>query len=110
MDATILLPILSGFGLLFWSDQIREEHPILSLAFQLMFIPLIFLSIHLGIIEATITYAADTELVKVLSEVSYYYGILMFLIGVYYFFIIITKIKEALLQKRQQKMEEKYGD
>jgi hypothetical protein len=110
MEATILLPIISGIGLLFWSDQVKEEHPILSLIFQLMFIPLVFLSVHLGVIEATLTYAADTQLVETLTEVSYYFGWLMFGIGVYYAFIIMGKAKDIVLQKRAEKHQRKYGD
>ena len=110
MDATILLPILSGIGLLFWSDQVKDEHPILSLIFQLMFIPLVFLSVHLGIIEASISYASDAELVETLSDISYYFGWLMFGIGAYYAFVIMGKAKDIVMQKRAEKRQRQYGD
>lgn len=110
MDATILIPILSGIGLLFWADQVKEEHPLLTLMFQLMYIPLIFISIHLGVAEATITYASNTELVKTLANTTTYLGYVMMIVGAYYVFQIIIKIKDIVLERRQAKHERRYGD
>lgn len=110
MDATILLPILSGIGLLFWADQVKEEHPILSLIFQLMFIPLVFLSVHLGVIEASITYASNAALVETLANVTYYFGWVMFGVGAYYAFIIMAKAYDIVMQRKEKKRERMYGD
>lgn len=110
MDAIVLIPLISGFGLLFWADMNKEEHPILCLMFQLMFIPLIFLTVKLGIAEATISYSSNADLVSTLADVTYYFGWLMFGIGAYYAFIIMGKAKDIVMQKRAERYNKKYGD
>jgi len=110
MDAIILIPLMSGFGLLFWADMVKEEHPILTLMLQFMFIPLIFLSVNLGVEEAAITYASNTALVATLADITYYFGWLMFGIGLYYAFVIMGKAKDVVMQKRAERYNKKYGD
>jgi hypothetical protein len=110
MNIIILLPVLAGFGLLYWAKCIEEEHEYLALAFQFMFLPLTFLAIHLAVVDATITYAADTELVTTLANMSYYLGWLLFIIGIYYSFVAMGKAYNLVLQKKQEKQEAKYND
>ncbi len=110
MDAIILLPIISGFGLLFWADMVKEEHPMLTLMLQFMFIPLTFLSVQLGVEQVAISYASDSAMVETLTNVSYYIGWLMFGIGAYYAFVIMGKARDIVIQKRSDKQDKMYGD
>jgi hypothetical protein len=110
MDAIVLMPIIAGIGLIFWSDSIKPEYPFMAFMLQLMFIPLIFLSVHLGIIEASITYASNSALVETLSNVAYYIGWLMWGIGIYFAFVIMGKAYDIVRQKKAEKNNRKYGD
>ena len=110
-DSLIILPIAIGFGLLYWSSLIDENHPILKLMLQFMFFPLIFLSIQLSVVSATLLYSADSTLVTNLSEFAYYTGWLMYAVGVYYMFAILKTLWDMFQTKKQQKDSETYeGD
>lgn len=110
MEAIVILPILAGIGLIFWSSIVKEEYPLLSLMLQFMFLPLILLSIHLAVIEATLVYAANTQLVTTLTSMVEYLGWLIFGVGGYFAFIILGKILEIVQQKKKDKEERKYND
>lgn len=109
MTMIILLPVIAGLGLLYWAESIKEEQEYLATAFRFMFLPLIFLSIHFAVIDATLTYASDSDLVALLGDMSYYLGWLMFIVGVYYCFIAMAKAYDIVLQKRAEK-QERYDD
>jgi hypothetical protein len=108
MNIIILLPILSGFGLLYWATQLEEDYAILKLLFQLMFVPFCWLSIHFAVIDATITYASNTDLVSLLADVAYYLGWVAFIIGVAICFIIFKNLYNLIMQKRKSKKEARY--
>lgn len=110
MDAIVLIPLISGIGLIFWSSEVKDEHPLLALMLQLMFIPLTFLTIQLGIIETSISYASNTELVSTLSNISYYFGWLMYGVGAYYLFVVMGKVLDVVRQKKAEKDNKTYGD
>jgi hypothetical protein len=109
MDTIILVPILAAFGLLYWSSQLEDDdYAILKLLFQFFFIPLVWVSVHLAVIDVSINYASNTALVTLLTEFVYYLGWVVFIIGVYYAFIIFRNIYNMILQKREAKKEAKY--
>ena len=110
MDAIVLMPIIAGIGLIFWSDSIKPEYPFMAFMLQLMFIPLIFITVQLGIIEASITYASNIELVETLADISYYIGWLMYGIGAYYLFVVMGKALDVVRQRKAERDNEKYGD
>lgn len=103
------LPLVAGLGLLYWSEQIKEDHPILTMAFRFMFIPLVWLSIHFAVIYVGLIYSANSELVIQLAQFSYYLGWLFFGIGVYYSFVVFGNIKDIIMQKKRDKEDAKYG-
>lgn len=109
LDTIILVPILAGIGLLYWSSLLEDDdYAILKLLFQLMYIPLVWLSIHLSIIDVSINYASNTDLVTTLSNIVYYLGWIVFIIGVYHAFIIFNNIRKIILQKKIERRESKY--
>jgi hypothetical protein len=109
MDAIVLLPILAGIGLLYWSDQIKEENDLLKNLFRLIFLIMILLSLNLAVIDAKLNYAADSELVSSLADMVWYTGWIIFIVGCYYFFKILGSIYAWYGFKKQEKENEKYG-
>jgi hypothetical protein len=104
-----LFPLAAGFGFLYWADQLDVEHDILKLFFQLLFLPLTFLSINFAVIYARLVWAADAELVSLLGISVTILGWIMFIIGAYLVYILFMRVKDVVLRKKQEKMEEKYG-
>lgn len=109
LSIIVLLPVLVGFGLLYWSSLLSEDYELLGMVFQLMFLPLSLLSIQFGIIDATIIYASDSVLVEQLGMFAYYLGWLIYGVGAFILMVIVLKVKDMLLAKRAAKQEEKYG-
>lgn len=105
----ILLPILAAFGFLYWSDQLDEEHAFLKLMFQLLFLPLILLSINFGVIYAGLVWSSDSQLVKLLADFSYYLGWIIFIVGAYIVLTLFKRIYDMILERKAQKREEKHG-
>lgn len=114
MDAIVLMPLVVGVGLLYWSSLISDDpengHPILRLMLQFMFFPLIFMSIQFGVIDATLLYASDTVLVEQLAMMAYYFGWLLFAVGAYYCFVVFKGIWDMIARRKKEKDDEKYGD
>jgi hypothetical protein len=109
MDSIIFIPLLAAFGFLYWASQLEDEdYAVLKLLFQFLFIPLIWLSIHFAIIDASINYASEPALVELLADVVYYLGWIVFIIGVYYAFIIFKNVRDIILTKRQERKDAKY--
>lgn len=109
MNIIILLPILSGFGFLYWASQLEDEdYSIIRLLFQLMFIPLMWISINFAAIDASITYASNTDLVSLLGDFVYYTGWIAFIVGAALSFIVLKRLYELIRQKKQSKENEKY--
>lgn len=104
-----LLPLLAGFGFLYWADQLDEEHQILKLIFQLFFIPLVFISINFALIDASMVYSSNPELVERLANLTFYLGWLFFGVGVYLCFLVVGRIYDFLSQRKREREEEKYG-
>jgi hypothetical protein len=103
----ILIPIACAFGFLYWASQLDDDS-ILKLLLQLMFIPLILISINLGVMYVRLDYADDAATIQALADFSYYLGWIIFIIGGYYAFWVMGKVKDFILQKREQKEAEKY--
>ena len=103
----IALPLLIGFGLLYWSSQLDEEN-ILILIFQGLFIPLSWLSIHFAVMFASINYALNPEIIELLANLSYYLGWLMFIFGIVYIFKIGQVIYQTVNGSVSNKQGEKY--
>jgi hypothetical protein len=110
MDSMILIPLITGVGFIFWANDLKEEHPFLALLLQLMFIPLVFLSIHLAVIQATILYSSNAQLVTTLTSMVEYLSWILFGIGAYYLFIAMGRAKDMVMKKRQDDYNKKYGD
>jgi hypothetical protein len=104
-----LLPVLVGFGLLYWGSLLSDDDWFLRLAFQLLFIPLCWLSINLGVINAKIVYASDIELVTAISSMAEYLGYLFLVVGVYYFFRTLGMVHDIIMQKKADKEDEMHG-
>ena len=102
------LPLLAGFGLLYWSSLLDDDEWFLKLAFRFMFIPVLFLSIDFAIIDARLLYGADSVLVVTLTEFAYYFGWLLFGVGVYYCFVALNKAYDIVQQKKADKESAKY--
>ena len=108
MEVIVLIPVLIGIGLFFWAEQVRDKHPILALLFQLMFIPLVYLTVDLAMTYVSVVYAANSEIVRVLGDVVYYLGWVIFIIGVYYCFVVMGKIYDIVRQRNNDKEAEMY--
>ena len=108
MDLIILLPVLTGFGLLYWADQLSEEYAVLRLMFQLMFLPLMWIGIHLAIVDIQLVYASNTELIKTLSELVSYLGWVFFIIGGFILYRLLMGVKDFMLKKKQEKEQDMY--
>lgn len=105
----IILPMITAIGFLYWATQLDEDHAILKLAFQILFFPLIFLSIHFAVIDATILYGANTDLVEQLAMFAEYTGYVFFFFGAYLSWNLLTRIYEMFIAKKKAKEEEMYG-
>jgi len=103
----IALPLLTALGLLYWAEQ--SEDYILKLAFRLAYIPLVWLSVHLAVVDATIIYSANTELINTLVELVTYTEILFVIVGLYLLYQLIMAVKDYLTNKKESKQEEMYG-
>ena len=108
MDFIIILPLVFGFGLLYWANGITNEDNILKHFFRLMFFPLMLLSLHFAIIDATLTYASDPALVELISLSVSILGYMIFIIGVYYAFYVLGRVKDFITQKKADNEEGKY--
>lgn len=109
LDTIILIPILAAIGLLYWSSLLEsDDYAILKLLFQLLYIPLVWLSIHLAIIDVSINYSSNSDLVTTLTSFVYYLGWVVFIIGVYHAFIIFNNIRKIILQKKESRRESMY--
>jgi len=106
---TILIPLLVGFGFLYWSSVISDDEEILKLILRLFFIPSAWLSLHLATIYASLDYLGDVELVETLANNTLYLSWLLYIIGFYYIFMIIGKCYTAIMSYVAQKKEEKYA-
>lgn len=104
----IFIPIACAFGLLYWSEQLSEEYIVLRLAFQLMFIPLIWVSVHLAIIDASIIYSSNTDLITLLGQLVEYLGYLFFFVGAYIAWKLLEAVWIKIQSKRAEKKEEMY--
>ena len=109
INMIILLPIVAGFGLLYWASQLEEDQAILKLMFQLMFIPLIWISSHFAVIDAQINYGSNEAMVTLLSDFVYYLGWVFFIVGAYICLRIFLEIKDWFVTRKKKKQEEKYG-
>lgn len=105
-----LAPLIFGFGLLYWSSTIEEENNLLKHLFRLMFFPLMLLTLHLGILDVGLNYSADAETVALLGDIVWYIGLMIYIIGAYYFFVVLGKLKDWFMEKRESKEREKYGE
>lgn len=110
MESIIVMPILAGIGLLFWADSVKLEYPLLALMLQFMFLPLTLLSVHFGVIEATLWYSSNTQLVTTLASIAEYFGWLIFGVGGYFAFIILGKVRESIQLKKQSREDNRYND
>lgn len=103
------VPLAIGLGFLYWASQLDEEHHVLQLVFQLLFIPLCWISINFALIDARLIYSSDAELVKGLADMVFYLGWVFFIIGAYIVYRLFVTIKDWILQKKMEKEEEDYG-
>jgi hypothetical protein len=110
LSTIIILPVITAFGLLWWGNQIKEEHPLLTFLFQFLFIPLMYVSFHFAVIQATLIYASEPTIVELLADLTYYMGWILFIVGVYYLFIVLKNIYDMFKQKKEDKKREMYGD
>jgi hypothetical protein len=109
LDTIVIIPLLAAFGLLYWASQLEDEdYAILKLLFQFLFIPLVWLSVHIAVIDISINYASNTDLVSALADFVYYLGWVVFIIGVYYAFIIFKNVRNIVLQKKEDRRQAKY--
>ena len=105
---TIGLPLLVGFGFLYWSSLLDEDAEVLKLLFRFLFIPFAWLSIHIAVVYARLDYLADPELVEILADLVYYSSIILYLVGFYYLFMIVVNVYLLIMNKREKNSEEMY--
>jgi hypothetical protein len=107
MDVLVLLPVLAGFGFLYWGSQVEDAF--LKLLFQLLFLPSVLFSVLLGVIDVRLLYASDSELVVALSTFTYILGWIIFIVAAYIIYRLFMFLKDMFLQKKKDKEEELYG-
>lgn len=103
----VLLPVLAGVGFLYWASQLEED--VLKTLLQILFLPLLLLSIHFGVIDARLLYGADSELVQQLAMFAYYLGWIIFIVGAYLFFRLLGRIRDWFITRKKDREDEKYG-
>lgn len=109
MGFIILLPVLVGFGLLYWSSMLDgEDFDVLKLLFRLLFIPLVFLSINFAVIDASLTYASDSALVAMLGSFSEYLGYLFMLVGLYFIYLLAKGILNNIVENKRRREEDRH--
>lgn len=107
LEIIVLIPILTGFGLLYWAEQ--SEDNILKLMFRLIFLPLVWLSIHLAFIDITILYASNADLILTLTELITYTTWVFFIVGAYILYKLLMQVKDWLAKKKSEREDELYG-
>jgi len=105
---TILIPLLVGFGFLYWSTILSEDEEILKLVLRLFFIPSALLSLHLAVIYSSLDYLGDAELVTVLSNSALYLSWILLIVGIYYLFMIFKGVYDAIISYVAKKKAEQY--
>jgi hypothetical protein len=110
LSTIIILPILTAFGLLWWGNQIKDEHPLLTFIFQLLFLPMMYISFHFAVIQATLIYASEPTIVELLADLTYYLGWVLFIVGAYYCFMLFKGLYDSVKQHKEDKKREMYGD
>ena len=109
MGFIIWLPLLAGFGFLYWSSLLDgEDWDVFKLMLRLMFLPLTFLSIHFAIIDATLTYASNSDLVSTLAMFAEYLGYLMYLVGLYILYVLIKGVVRNLQGKKMSEEADRH--
>ena len=103
-----LLPVLAGLGLIYWSSVLEDEQAVFKLFLQILFLPLLLLSINFGVIDARLLYGADSELVVLLAQFAYYVGWVIFIVGAYLFFKLGGEIKDWFIERKARRESEKY--
>ena len=100
----ILLPLILGFLLMQWADNMSEQHGILKILIYLTPIPLLFMSITLGTIIVG-HYYSFTELINVLGDYTYIFGLIFFILVAYFIMYIIKKSIDIARQEDKEKLE-----
>jgi hypothetical protein len=100
---------LAGIGFLYWADQLDEEHAVLKLMFQFLYIPLLWLSINFAVIDVGLVYGADAELIARLGDFVYYLGWVFFFFGAYLVYNIFMRLKDWFVERKRRREEERYG-
>lgn len=108
--AIVLLPLIVGFGLLYWAFQLSEEHATLKGFFQLLFIPLTLLSILLGIDSVGYFYPQATDLVSQLGNFTEYISYLLYVVGAYILIWLGIKVFKLIQEQIAVKREGKFND
>lgn len=110
LSTIIILPVITAFGLLWWGNQIKEEHPLLTFLFQLLFLPMMYISFHFAVIQTSLIYASEPTIVELLGDLTYYMGWILFIVGCYYCFMVLKGAYDMVQQNRENKKREMYGD
>ena len=101
----IILPLLVGFGCLYWSSLLDTEHAILQLILQLIFLPFALISINISAAVISIDYASNATIVQALASFSLYLSWIMFAIGCYLAFTLMyrlyTMVKDVNLEHKR---------
>jgi Na+-driven multidrug efflux pump len=105
---SIFIPFIIGFGFLYWSSILDEEHVIVKMFFQLLFIPFALLGIHFGVIEATLVYASDPELVVQLANTAYYLSIILYFVGALLLLWLGKRVYDTVMATIQEGKDSKY--
>lgn len=106
--AIVLLPLIVGFILLYWGNQLGEDS-FLRLVFQLFFIPLVWVSIHFGVIAIGFFYPSMSSLVTELSKFTYYLGWILLLVGLFLLYRVGKNIYDMIQEKKIKREEDLYG-
>jgi hypothetical protein len=106
----IFLPIIIGFGLMYWGSQLEEDHWFLKLLFQMLFLPLVLISINFGVLGTMQLYPSNFELVNLLTDVAYYTSWTLALVGFYSCLYIIWMVVKVTNAAGKLKQDEKYGE
>lgn len=103
LGALILIPLIFAIILLYWVNNLSEEHNILKLLIGLMPIPLLWISLQFAT-QVVINLYGLTELVNNMSFVLRISGYIFFTLVIYFILYILIKSIDNLVKKRQEKM------
>ena len=109
MDLITIIPLITGFGFLYWAEQLDEDLWYLKMSFHLLFIPLAWLSVDLSLSVVRVLYGGDSQWIERMGLYVNILGWIFFIIGAAYILRLLLSIKTYLQHKKIEREDERYG-